>query len=192
MPSNHLILFRPFLLLPSVFPSIRVFSDKSVLSIRWPNCWSFSSSYGHLLKNAAADGICWYLEPQPLSEPYVLPPSWAARLRFSAFSSYAASLKIAAYFCHPSWICIQNFNTSLLARILLVDISLGYRGKIFWKAVRSSGERCGHGRGRSLLRTRSSRTRTCQEVSSALLPPLSTLLTAQPGEGLQQLGLGTS
>ena len=68
MPPNHLALCCPFLLLPSVFPSIRVFSDKSVLSIRWPNCWSFSSSYGHLLKNAAADGICWYLEPQPLSD----------------------------------------------------------------------------------------------------------------------------
>ena len=44
MPSNHLILCRPFLLLPSVFPSIMVFSDESVLSIRWPKYWSFSIS----------------------------------------------------------------------------------------------------------------------------------------------------
>ena len=44
MPSNHLILCRPLLLLPSVFPSIRVFSNKSVLHIRWPKCWSFSYS----------------------------------------------------------------------------------------------------------------------------------------------------
>ena len=42
MPSNHLILCRPFLLLPSIFPSIKVFSNKSVLRIRWPNYWSFS------------------------------------------------------------------------------------------------------------------------------------------------------
>ena len=42
MPSNHLILCRPLLLLPSVFPSIRVFSDESALCIRWPNYWSFS------------------------------------------------------------------------------------------------------------------------------------------------------
>ena len=42
MPSNHLILCRPLLLLPSIFPSIRVFSDESVLSIRWPKYWSFS------------------------------------------------------------------------------------------------------------------------------------------------------
>ena len=44
MPSNHLILCCPFLLLPSVFPSIRVFSNESVLHIRWPKYWSFSFS----------------------------------------------------------------------------------------------------------------------------------------------------
>ena len=42
MPSNHLILCRPILLLPSIFPSIRVFSKESVLHIRWPKYWSFS------------------------------------------------------------------------------------------------------------------------------------------------------
>ena len=44
MPSNHLILCRPLLLLPSVFPSIRVFSNESALCIRWPKYWSFSFS----------------------------------------------------------------------------------------------------------------------------------------------------
>ena len=42
MPSNHLILCRPLFLLPSIFPSIRVFSNESVLRIRWPKFWSFS------------------------------------------------------------------------------------------------------------------------------------------------------
>ena len=42
MPSNHLILSHPLLLLPSIFPSIRVFSNESALRIRWPKCWSFS------------------------------------------------------------------------------------------------------------------------------------------------------
>ena len=46
MPSNHLILCRPLLLLPSVFPSIRVFSNESVLHIWWPKYWSFSFSIG--------------------------------------------------------------------------------------------------------------------------------------------------
>ena len=44
MPSHHLILCRPLLLLPSIFPSIRVFSNESVLPIRWPKYWSFSFS----------------------------------------------------------------------------------------------------------------------------------------------------
>ena len=42
MPSNHLVLCHPFLLLPSIFPSIRVFSSESILHIRWPKYWSFS------------------------------------------------------------------------------------------------------------------------------------------------------
>ena len=44
MPSNHLILYRSLLLLPSIFPSISVFSNESILCIRWPKYWSFSFS----------------------------------------------------------------------------------------------------------------------------------------------------
>ena len=46
MPSNHLILCHPLLHLPSIFPSIRVFSSESALPIRWPKYWSFSFSIG--------------------------------------------------------------------------------------------------------------------------------------------------
>ena len=53
MPSNHLILSRPLLLLPSIFPRIRVFSNESALCIRWPKYWSFSirpsSEYSELV-----------------------------------------------------------------------------------------------------------------------------------------------
>ena len=42
VPSNHLILCRPLLLLPSIFPSIRVFSSESVFQVRWPKYWSFT------------------------------------------------------------------------------------------------------------------------------------------------------
>ena len=45
MPCNHLILCHPLLLLPSIFPNIRVFPSESVLPIRWPQCWSFSFSF---------------------------------------------------------------------------------------------------------------------------------------------------
>ena len=44
MPSNHLILYFPFVFLPSIFPSIRVISNESVLHIRWPKYWNFSFS----------------------------------------------------------------------------------------------------------------------------------------------------
>ena len=44
MPSNHLILCHPLLLLPSIFPSIRVFSNESALCIRWPKYWSFTQT----------------------------------------------------------------------------------------------------------------------------------------------------
>ena len=47
MPSNHLILCYPLLLPPSIFPSIRVFSNKSALRIRWPKYWSFSFNISH-------------------------------------------------------------------------------------------------------------------------------------------------
>ena len=46
MPSNHLVLCRPLLLLPSIFHSIRVFPNESALCIRWPKYWSFSFSIG--------------------------------------------------------------------------------------------------------------------------------------------------
>ena len=49
MPSNHLILCRPLLLPPSIFPSIRVFSNESALYIRWPKYWSFSFSMCRVL-----------------------------------------------------------------------------------------------------------------------------------------------
>ena len=45
MPSSHLVLCHPLLLLPSIFPSIRMFSSELVLSIRWPKYWSFSFSH---------------------------------------------------------------------------------------------------------------------------------------------------
>ena len=53
MPSNHLILCRRLLLLPSIFPSIRVFSSESVLHIKWPNHWSFSFSISPSIEYSA-------------------------------------------------------------------------------------------------------------------------------------------
>ena len=67
MPHNHLILYHPLLLLPSIFPSIRVFSNESALCIRWPKYWSFrvsispSNEYSGLI---SFNSIFYYLSCQ--------------------------------------------------------------------------------------------------------------------------------
>ena len=60
MPSNHLILCHPLLLLPSVFPCIRVFSNESVLCIRWPKYWSFSISLPNEYLGLISFRIDWF------------------------------------------------------------------------------------------------------------------------------------
>ena len=59
MPSKHLILCHPLLLLPSIFPSIRVFSNESTLSIRWPNYWSFSFNISPYNENPELISLEW-------------------------------------------------------------------------------------------------------------------------------------
>ena len=77
MLSNHFILCLPTLLLPSVFPSIRVFSSESALLIRWPVDWSFSISIGvHSLTHSFEN--CW------LSASNVLGPVWRAGVKWSS------------------------------------------------------------------------------------------------------------
>ena len=60
MPSNHLILYHPVLLLPSVFPSIKVFSNESALHIRWPQYWSFSISPSSEYSGLISFRIDWF------------------------------------------------------------------------------------------------------------------------------------
>ena len=60
MPSNHLILFCPLLLLASIFPSIRVFSNESVLCIRWPKYWSFSINPSNEYSGLISFRINWF------------------------------------------------------------------------------------------------------------------------------------
>ena len=72
MPSNHLVLCRPLLLLPSIFPSIRVFFNESVLCIRWPKYWSFSFSPSSEYSGLISFRIDWLdlLEVQGLSRVF--------------------------------------------------------------------------------------------------------------------------
>ena len=60
MPSSHLILYRPLLLLSSIFPSVRVFSNESALHIRWPKYWSFSISPSNEYSGLISLRIDWF------------------------------------------------------------------------------------------------------------------------------------
>ena len=63
MPSNHLILCHPFLLLPSIFPSITVFSNESALRIRWPMYWSFSFNISPSNEHSGLLSLGWTVSP---------------------------------------------------------------------------------------------------------------------------------
>ena len=60
MPSNHLILCHPLLLQPSIFPSIRIFSNESALCIRWPKFWSFSISPSNEYSGLISFKVDWF------------------------------------------------------------------------------------------------------------------------------------
>ena len=68
MPSNHLILCHPILLLPPIPPSIRVFSNESVLRIRWPNYWSFSFSINPSKEYSGLISFRIWLDGSPCSQ----------------------------------------------------------------------------------------------------------------------------
>ena len=74
MPSSHLILCCPLLLLPSIFPSIRVFSNESILHIRWPKYWSFSFSISPSNEHQNWSPLGWTgwisLQPKGLSRVF--------------------------------------------------------------------------------------------------------------------------
>ena len=90
MPSNHLILSHPLLLLPSIFPTIRIFPNESVLHIRWPKYWSFSfsistsSEYSGLI-SFRMDRLELLLVQGTLKSPLQHQSSEAAILQHSAF-----------------------------------------------------------------------------------------------------------
>ena len=126
MPSNHLILYRPLLLPPSIFPSIRVFSNESVLHIRWPKCWSFSFniSPSNECSRLISFRMDWldFLAVQGDSQEFLLQhhSSKASILQHSAFflvqfsHPYMATGKIIAL---TRWIFVDKV-TSLLFNML--------------------------------------------------------------------------
>ena len=124
MPSKHLILYCPLLLLPSIFPNMRVFSNKSALHIRWPKYWSFSFSISPFndYSGQIFFRMDWLdlLEVQGVLKSLQHHSSKASILHFSAFfmvqlsHSYMTSGKTIALII---WIFVSKvmsllFNTS--------------------------------------------------------------------------------
>ena len=91
MPSNHLILCRPLLLPPSIFPSIRVFSSESVLHIRWPKYWSFSFSISPTNEHLGL--ISFRMDWLDL-----LAVQWTLKSLLQQHSSNASTLQRSAFF----------------------------------------------------------------------------------------------
>ena len=112
MPSDHLILCRPLLLLPSVFPSIRVFSSESALSIRWPKYWSFSLSLSPSSEHSGLPSfrIDWF---------DLLAVQGTLRTLLQHHSSKASILQHSAFFYSPTLTSINDYwkNHSFDARV---------------------------------------------------------------------------
>ena len=98
MPSNHLILCHPLLLLPSIFPSIGVFSNESVIPVRWPKYWSFSFSIRPSNEYLGKVNVL-----EALGEA-----RWEVkRVTFRQQWSRSHLIGYSQYFCHPSSIPCQ-------------------------------------------------------------------------------------
>ena len=102
MPSNHLILCRPLFLLPSFFPSIRVFSRESVLCIRWPKYWSFSFNISP--SNGYLGLISFRMDWLEL-----LAVQGTLKSLLQHHSSKASVLQHSAFFYSPTLISIHDY-----------------------------------------------------------------------------------
>ena len=108
MPSNHLILCHPLLLLPSIFPSIRVFSNESALCIRWPKYWSFSFSIS--VSNENLGVISYRMDCLESPRDSVWTVQWTLKSLLQHHSSKPLILQCSAFFIvqlsHPYMIVV--------------------------------------------------------------------------------------
>ena len=145
MPSNHLMLCCPLLLLPSIFPSIRVFSNESVLRIRWPKYWSFSFSISINPSNEYAKLISfrmdWFelLEVQgTLKSLLQHHSSKASNLRCSAFFTVQLShpyMTIGKTIALTRWSFVRKVMSlllNMLSRLVIAFLPRSKRLLISW------------------------------------------------------------
>ena len=116
MPSSHLILYHPFFLLPSIFPSIRVFSNESVLPIKWPKYWSFSFSIHPSIEysGSVSFNIDWFdLPMKSTQEVRVFSNESTLRIRWPKYWSFSFSISPSKE--HPGLISFRMDWLDLLA-----------------------------------------------------------------------------
>ena len=121
MPSNHLILCRLLLLLPSIFPSISIFSNESVLRIRWPNYWSFSFSISP--SNEYSGLISFRIDWLDL-----LAVQRTLKSLLQYHSSKPSILRCSAFFCFGYYVMFIRLNSHL--QRVLNNESVYYQSQI--------------------------------------------------------------
>ena len=129
MPSNHLILCHPLLLLPSIFPSIRVFSNESTLHIRWPNYWSFSFNISPFNEHPGLISFRMDWLKSPCS-----PSDFQEFLQHH--SSKASILQYSVFFMYSSKRYCLTSNSLVLPSaplILLLSLSISFPPVIIFK-----------------------------------------------------------
>ena len=127
MPSSHLILYRPLLLLPPVPPSIRVFSNESTLRMRWPKYWSFSFSISPSNEHPGliSIGPCFYHQSHPqLGIVFALAPSL-----HSFWSYFSTDLQ---YYWAPT--DLGSFSFSILSFCLFIRF-MGFSRQEYWSGL---------------------------------------------------------
>ena len=98
IPSNHLILCHPLLLLPSIFPSIRIFSNESALLIRWPKYWSFSfnTSPSNEYSGLISFRMDWFKIGKGVHQGYILSPCL-----FNLYAEFSSVTQLFLTLCDP-------------------------------------------------------------------------------------------
>ena len=128
MLYNHLILCRPLLLLPSVFPNVRVFSSQLTLHIRWPKYWTFSFSIGSSIIQGLFP-LGWTglisLQSKGLSRVF-------SKKRERESLLYHHNSKASVFGSQPSLRCISENN--FIPSVQLIAIGFGY-GNVGWKSI---------------------------------------------------------
>ena len=137
MPSNHLISCHPVLLLPSIFPSIRVFSNESVLHIRWPKYWSFSFSISpsNEYSGLTSFRINWLdllksLLQHHSSKPSVLQRSGFFMVRLS--HPYVTTRKTIVLTRWTFAVEVMSFLFNMLSRLVIVFLPRSKHRLISW------------------------------------------------------------